>query len=147
MLNWQIKNHWAPRAAAAAAAAPAAPTAPADAPAAPVSPAAPADAPAALAGPTPVPAVHIAVPAPAIKERRFQQWLLEQDMVEFWAWVGHSDNATHFKSGKMFHYWSNLSRDVEFIKMVWINFGCPGHGKGERALGWLWSSGQDQGML
>ena len=39
MLNWQIKNHWAPRAAAAAAAAPAAPTAPADAPAAPVSPA------------------------------------------------------------------------------------------------------------
>ena len=130
MLNWQIKNHWAPRAAAAAAAAPAAPTAPADAPAAPVSPAAPADAPAALAGPTPVPAVHIAVPAPAIKERRFQQWLLEQDMVEFWAWVGHSDNATHFKSGKMFHYWSNLSRDVEFIKMVWVNFGCPGHGKG-----------------
>eukprot|EP00966_Prymnesium_polylepis_P165834 3833264-Prymnesium_polylepis.1 len=51
-------------------------------------------------------------------------------MVEFWAWVGHSDNATHFKSGKMFHYWSTLSRDIEFVKMVWINFGCPGHGKG-----------------
>ena len=44
-------------------------------------------------------------------------------MSEFWCWVGHSDNATHFKSGKMFHYWSNLTRDIEFVKMVWINFG------------------------
>ena len=79
---------------------------------------------------TPVPAVRTSVPSPAIAGRRFKQWLLEQDMSEFWCWVGHSDNATHFKSGKMFHYWSNLTRDVEFVKMVWINFGCPGHGKG-----------------
>ena len=61
---------------------------------------------------------------------RFKEWLLHFDSNRFNAWAGHSDNATHFKSGKMFHYWSNRSTDVDFLKMVWINFGCPGHGKG-----------------
>jgi hypothetical protein len=153
MINWQLKNFWAPRARAAAAvrtaadadmppaaadaadeeppaasASPVAATAPAAVATAP--PAAEQPAPAAAAGAAAVPAVRATVPSPQITDRRFQQWLLQQDMVEFWAWVGHSDNATHFKSGKMFHYWSTLSRDIEFVKTVWINFGCPGHGKG-----------------
>ena len=156
MLNWQLKNFWAPRAEAAKAGAhananadaatapsPTTVTATSGSPTAAVSPTAttPPTATAAstaqaVAQPTvvtlavPIPTVHASVPSEANTNRRFQQWQLEQDMVEFWAFVGHSDNATHFKSGKMFHYWSNLSHDIEFIKMVWINFGCPGHGKG-----------------
>eukprot|EP00966_Prymnesium_polylepis_P111924 2588911-Prymnesium_polylepis.1 len=31
-------------------------------------------------------------------------------MEDFWTWVGHSDNATHFKSAKQFHYWSKRRR-------------------------------------
>ena len=38
------------------------------------------------------------------------------------------DNAVHFKSKENMHYWS--TRKVEFIKAIWIEFGCPGHGKG-----------------
>ena len=135
MINWQLKNYWAPRAAAAKDAK-AATTSPEASPAT-VTTAATAAPPAASPGcrpiitpATPISAVRTSVPSPAIADRRFKQWLLEQDMSEFWCWVGHSDNATHFKSGKMFHYWSNLTRDIEFVKMVWINFGCPGHGKG-----------------
>ena len=75
------------------------------------------------------PPAHL-IPSPAVRERRFKEWLLHFESNRFYAWAGHSDNATHFKSGKMFHYWSNRSTDVEFLKMVWINFGCPGHGKG-----------------
>ena len=30
----------------------------------------------------------------------------------------------------MFYYWSNVSTHHEFLKHLWISFGCPGHGKG-----------------
>jgi|TARA_B110001469_G_scaffold92372_1_gene87964 hypothetical protein len=65
-----------------------------------------------------------------VRSRRFEQWLLEFDENRFWAWLGHSDNATHFKSSGMFYYWSNVSTHHEFLKHLWISFGCPGHGKG-----------------
>jgi len=42
--------------------------------------------------------------------------------------VGHSDNATHFKSKESLYHWSQRMDKVEFINMVWIKFGCPGHG-------------------
>ena len=79
---------------------------------------------------TPSPRPMPPIPSPAMREHRFKDWLLHFNSNRFYAWAGHSDNATHFKSGKMFHYWSNRSTDVDFLKMVWINFGCPGHGKG-----------------
>lgn len=85
---------------------------------------------AAAAAATPSPRPMPPIPSPAMREHRFKEWLLYFDSNRFYAWAGHSDNATHFKSGKMFHYWSNRSTDVDFLKMVWINFGCPGHGKG-----------------
>ena len=62
--------------------------------------------------------------------KQFEHWLLHQDMGKFWAFVGHSDNASHFKSGPMMHYWSGKMSELDFIKAIWIDFGCPGHGKG-----------------
>eukprot|EP00966_Prymnesium_polylepis_P083036 1923507-Prymnesium_polylepis.1 len=38
-------------------------------------------------------------------------------------------DATHFKSAKQLHYWSKRKAEVEFLRMLWIEFGCPGHGK------------------
>ena len=48
---------------------------------------------------------------------------------EFWAFLGHSDNASHFKSGQMMNYWSDKKRELG-LKFMRIDFGCPGHGKG-----------------
>ena len=59
-----------------------------------------------------------------------QHWLSLVDEAKLWAWLGHSDNASHFKSGLMMHYWSGLMSRIDFLKAVWIEFGCPGHGKG-----------------
>eukprot|EP00966_Prymnesium_polylepis_P172802 3996364-Prymnesium_polylepis.1 len=84
---------------------------------------------------------HIRVanlPRPKVSTRKapteadFQQWLLELNEEEFWAWIEHSDNATHFKSKENLHYWSTRSGmdKVAFIRQVWVGFGCPGHGKG-----------------
>eukprot|EP00966_Prymnesium_polylepis_P326814 7382707-Prymnesium_polylepis.1 len=30
----------------------------------------------------------------------------------------------------MLYYWSQQIDAIEFIRMVWVEFGCPGHGKG-----------------
>lgn len=62
--------------------------------------------------------------------KQFEHWLQFLDLGKFWAWVGHSDNASHFKSGAMMHYWTHKVQDLEFLKACWIEFGCPGHGKG-----------------
>eukprot|EP00966_Prymnesium_polylepis_P099821 2311198-Prymnesium_polylepis.2 len=69
-------------------------------------------------------------PTPRIyDESRFDRWCSSFSTEDFWAWVGHSDNATHFKSAKQLHYWSKRKTEVEFLRMLWIEFGCPGHGK------------------
>ena len=60
----------------------------------------------------------------------FKYWLARADLTKFWAWVGHSDNASHFKSGAMLNYWSGKMSEYDFIKACWVQFGCPGHGKG-----------------
>ena len=61
-------------------------------------------------------------------DAEFQAWLMALDEEQFWAWVEHSDNATHFKSKENLYYWSQRMDKVEFIKLVWVEFGCPGHG-------------------
>jgi len=59
---------------------------------------------------------------------------------KFWAWVIHSDNANHFKSSPNLFWWSakldellrmrDRDAEMDFIRCVWLEFGCPGHGKG-----------------
>ena len=63
-------------------------------------------------------------------EAEFAAWLQKLECEKFWAWLEDTDNATHFKSKEMLHYWSTRMDATEFIKMVWVEFGCPGHGKG-----------------
>ena len=31
--------------------------------------------------------------------KQFDHWVSQLDKGKFWAWLGHSDNASHFKSG------------------------------------------------
>ena len=46
-------------------------------------------------------------------------------------WLLETDNATHFKSKENMNYWSERSSKYkDFINMIWVEFGCPGHGKG-----------------
>ena len=49
----------------------------------------------------------------------------------FWAWQQGTDNATHFKSKENLNFWSERPAEyAKWLKMVWVEFGCPGHGKG-----------------
>ena len=61
----------------------------------------------------------------------FADFLRNLDHETFWAWIGHADNATHFKSSGNFHWWSH-QRDAlsSFVLAIWLEFGCPGKGKG-----------------
>lgn len=72
----------------------------------------------------------VQIPSATIEERRTHDWNQQFEGNCFYALAHHSDNATHFKSGKMFYYWSRRSTEVHFLRTVWVYFGCPGHGKG-----------------
>lgn len=73
---------------------------------------------------------HDAVTTQHFLNKQFEYWQQQQDPDnKFWAWVGHSDNASHFKSGSMMNYWSRVLNSG-WLKNVWVEFGCPGHGKG-----------------
>lgn len=73
---------------------------------------------------------HDAVTTQHMLNKQFEYWKEQQDPDNpFWAWVGHSDNASHFKSGSMMNFWSRV-RSEGWLKSVWVEFGCPGHGKG-----------------
>ncbi len=37
-----------------------------------------------------------------------------------------TDNATHFKSKENLNFWSERPHIHEWLKMVWVEFGCPG---------------------
>ena len=63
-------------------------------------------------------------------EQEFTEWLLKLEPEKFWAWLEDTDNATHFKSKEMLYYWSTRMDAIEFLRIVWVEFGCPGHGKG-----------------
>jgi hypothetical protein len=63
----------------------------------------------------------------------FEKWYAEVKQERFWAWLEETDNATHFKSKENLLFWSERPskyKEKEFIKMVWVEYGCPGHGKG-----------------
>lgn len=78
-------------------------------------------------------AYEIPVPRAAVRaasHAHFTQWLHYLDTEKFWAWIQHSDNATHFKSKENLYFWSQQLDVVPFLKAVWVEFGCPGHGKG-----------------
>ena len=72
----------------------------------------------------------VRVPSAAVEARRLSEWREHRAENTFDTWVGHSDNASHFKSGKMMHYWSKRTTEVDFLQHAWVYFGCPGHGKG-----------------
>ena len=64
-------------------------------------------------------------------EERFEKWYAQIKEERFWSWLEETDNATHFKSKENLLFWSERpSKYKEFIKMVWVEYGCPGHGKG-----------------
>ena len=72
----------------------------------------------------------VQVPSPEVEARRMADWHEHFADNKFRVFVGHSDNATHFKSGKMMHYWSTLASKFKQLEHGWVYFGCPGHGKG-----------------
>ena len=45
--------------------------------------------------------------------------------------IHESDNASHFKSKEYLYYWTQIiTKFKDLLKNVWVDFGCPGHGKG-----------------
>ena len=70
------------------------------------------------------------VSAVAALNPKLAQFLLKLDREAFWAWIGHADNATHFKSSGNLHWWSKRLDDVDYLRSIWLEFGCPGKGKG-----------------
>ena len=65
----------------------------------------------------------------AVDDAEFDRWYAQLDEEAFWAWLAHSDNATHFKSKENLNYWSERPSKVDFIKMICVEYGCPGHGE------------------
>lgn len=63
----------------------------------------------------------------------FAQHLARIEEERFTAYVGHRDNATHFKSSGSLHWWSEKQEELiarDFIRAIRLEFGCPGKGKG-----------------
>ena len=59
----------------------------------------------------------------------------------FWEWLQHTDNATHFKSKENLNFWSERPAEyAKWLKMVWVEFGCPGHGKGRGMASEPWQN-------
>ena len=69
-------------------------------------------------------------PKRAPTQAEYAEWLQKLDREQFFAWLEDTDNATHFKSKEMLQYWSTRIDETAFLKIVWVEFGCPGHGKG-----------------
>ncbi len=68
-------------------------------------------------------------------EERFEKWYAPSGRSKRKGfgrrWLEETDNATHFKSKENLLFWSERpSKYKEFIKMVWVEYGCPVHGKG-----------------
>ena len=84
---------------------------------------------AATAAPPPT-AAAISAAAISLADPQFAKFLAELDWEKFLVWLGHADNAVHFKSSKNFHWWSNQRDTLSFIREIWLQYGCPGKGKG-----------------
>ena len=84
----------------------------------------------AAANATPPTAAAISAAAIAVGDPKFAAFLANLDWEKFVVWLGHADNASHFKSSNNLHWWSNQQDTLSFIRSIWIQFGCPGKGKG-----------------
>ena len=62
--------------------------------------------------------------------RRQLEWWSRFSGESFHTLAIHTDNATHFKSNKMFYWWSTVFKLFAWVKRIHVDFGCPGHGKG-----------------
>ena len=85
---------------------------------------------AAAATAAPPTAAAISAAAIAVADPEFGAFLADLDLEEFNTWLGHADNATHFKSSNNLHWWSNQQDTLSFIRSIWVQYGCPGKGKG-----------------
>jgi hypothetical protein len=66
-----------------------------------------------------------------VSEEEFERRQALVKHQSFWAWLQHTDNATHFKSKENLNFWSERPAEyAKWLKIVWVEFGCPGHGKG-----------------
>ncbi len=66
-----------------------------------------------------------------VSEEDFERRHAQVQDEKFWAWKQGTDNATHFKSKENLNFWSERPQNhSKWLKMVWVEFGCPGHGKG-----------------
>jgi len=65
-------------------------------------------------------------------QQKFEEWYAHLQHEKFWAWLEESDNATHFKSKENLNFWSERpsQEHCNFLRTVWVEYGCPGHGKG-----------------
>jgi len=64
-------------------------------------------------------------------QQKFEEWYVHFQHEKFWEWLEESDDATHFKSKENLNFWSErLSQEHRnFLRTVWVEYGCPGHGK------------------
>jgi hypothetical protein len=85
---------------------------------------------AAAAAAVPPTAAAISAAAIAAADPDFAKFLASLDDEEFTAWLGHTDNASHFKSSNNLHWWSNQLDSLSYLRSIWIQYGCPGKGKG-----------------
>ena len=79
---------------------------------------------------TPPTASAISAATIAITDPKFGKFLAELDFEKFNTWLGHADNAVHLKSSNNLHWWSNQQDTLTFIHTIWVQYGCPGKGKG-----------------
>jgi len=65
---------------------------------------------------------------------KFEECYAHLQNEKLWAWLKESDNATHFKSKENLNFWSERpsQEHCNFQRTVWVEYGCPGHGKGPR---------------
>ena len=78
----------------------------------------------------PLTATAISAAAIAVADPKFGAFLADLDLEQFFTWLGHADNAVHFKSSNNLHWWSNQQDTLSYIRSIWVQFGCPGKGKG-----------------
>jgi hypothetical protein len=81
------------------------------------------------------------IQARAAEEEEFERRQTLVKHQSFWAWLQHTDNSTHFKSKENLNFWPERPAEyAKWLKMVWVEFGCPGHGKGQTG----WSRSHDK---
>ena len=66
-----------------------------------------------------------------VSEEEFERRHAQVQDEKFCVWQQGTDNATHFKSKENLNFWSERPHNHSaWLKMVWVEFGCPGHRKG-----------------